>query len=63
MEVIKVLEAWLYWLLLNLASVWLYHDRALDIYAVLIGCYSVMSVWGFISWQRAFDQQGVASQE
>ena len=63
MEVIKVLEAWLYWLLLNLASVWLYHDRALDIYAVLIGCYSVMSVWGFISWQRTFLQQGVAAQE
>lgn len=60
MEVTKVLEAWVYWLILNLASVWLYHDRALDIYAVLIGCYSIMSVWGFISWQRAFRQQSIA---
>jgi len=60
MEVSKVLEAWLYWIVLNLASVWLYHDRALDIYAVLIGLYSVMSVWGFISWQRAYRQQAVA---
>ncbi|MEZ5571574.1 MAG: nicotinamide riboside transporter PnuC [Halioglobus sp.] len=54
LEITKVLEAWLYWLLINLASVWLYHDRALDIYAVLIGFYSVLSVWGFIQWRKTY---------
>lgn len=57
LEVTKVLEAWLYWLLLNLASVWLYHDRSLDIYAVLIGFYSVLSVWGFLNWRKTFRAQ------
>ena len=60
MEITKVLEAWGYWLLINLASVWLYHDRNLDIYAVLIGLYSIMSVWGFISWQKAYRAQAAA---
>ena len=57
LEITKVLEAWLYWLIINLASVWLYHDRNLDIYAVLIGFYSILSVWGFISWRRSYRQQ------
>ena len=61
MEITKVLEAWIYWLIINLASVWLYHDRSLDLYAVLIGCYSLLSVWGFIRWRRTFNAQ-LASQ-
>ena len=57
LEITKVLEAWLYWIIINLASIWLYHDRALDIYAGLIGFYSIMSVWGFISWRKAYQSQ------
>jgi nicotinamide mononucleotide transporter len=57
MEITKVMEAWLYWLVINLASVWLYHDRSLDIYAVLIGLYSVLSVWGYISWRKSYQSQ------
>lgn len=60
MEVTKVLEGWIYWFLINLASIWLYHDRNLDIYAVLIGLYSVMSVWGFISWLKSYRDQDAA---
>lgn len=57
LEITKVLEAWIYWLIINLASMWLYHDRSLDIYAVLIGFYSVLSVWGYLSWRKTFQRQ------
>ena len=57
MEITKVLEAWVYWLIINLASVWLYHDRELDIYAWLIGCYSILSVVGFIKWRHSYRLQ------
>jgi len=57
LEITKVLEAWLYWLVINLASIWLYHDRSLDIYAVLIGFYAILSVWGFASWRRSYIAQ------
>lgn len=53
MEITRVLEGWVYWFFLNLASIWLYQDRNLDIYAALIGVYSVLSVVGFISWRRS----------
>ncbi len=59
MEVKKVLETWVYWIVLNLASVWLYMDRSLDIYAALICVYAVLSVWGLMQWTRAYrEQQG-----
>jgi nicotinamide mononucleotide transporter len=57
MEVKKVLETWIYWIVLNLASIWLYMDRSLDIYAALICVYAVVSVWGLIQWTRAYRQQ------
>lgn len=57
LEITKVLEAWLYWLVINLASVWLYHDRSLDIYAILIGFYSILSIWGFIRWRGTYQSQ------
>jgi len=61
LEITKVLEAWIYWFAINLASVWLYHDRSLDIYAVLIGFYSVLSIWGYLRWRRTFITQSAAS--
>lgn len=57
LEITKVLEAWIYWFAINLASVWLYHDRSLDIYAVLIGFYSVLSIWGYLRWHRVYTAQ------
>lgn len=50
LEVKKVLETWVYWIVLNAASIWLYADRSLDIYAALIGVYTVMSAWGLLQW-------------
>lgn len=57
LEVRKVLHAWLYWIVINLVTVWLYQDRALDIYAALIGLYAVLSVVGFVQWLRVYRRQ------
>ncbi len=57
MEVKKVLETWIYWIVLNAVSVWLYADRALDIYAGLIWVYTVLSVWGLVQWLRTYRLQ------
>ena len=57
LEIAKVLEGWIYWFVINVASVWLYHDRELDIYAALIALYSVLSVVGFMRWRRSWLHQ------
>ncbi|RLQ22653.1 nicotinamide riboside transporter PnuC [Seongchinamella sediminis] len=61
MEVKKVLETWVYWIVLNLASIWLYMDRSLDIYAALICVYALMSVWGLVQWMRVYRGQQALS--
>ncbi len=58
LEVRKVLHAWLYWIVINLVTIWLYQDRTLDIYAALIGLYAVLSVVGFLRWRRVYREQG-----
>jgi len=57
LEVKKVLETWYYWIVLNLATIWLYLDRSLDIYAALVWVYAILSVWGFIQWRRVYRAQ------
>ena len=52
LQIAKVLESWLYWIVLNAVSIWLYQDRALDIYALLIAIYTVLSVTGFVQWRN-----------
>lgn len=54
MEINKILEGWIYWIVINVASIWLYQDRSLDIYAMLIGLYAALSVWGFFSWRKTY---------
>jgi nicotinamide mononucleotide transporter len=61
MQVKKVLETWLYWIVINLASIWLYHDRSLDIYAALIFVYAVLAVWGFIQWVGVYRSASTAA--
>lgn len=57
LEVKKALEAWMYWLAINLVSIWLYQDRELDIYAGLIAVYAALSAWGLYSWRRTYRGQ------
>ena len=57
LEVRKTLDAWIYWMVINAVTIWLYQDRALDIYAALMVIYTVLSVVGFIRWRRAYRDQ------
>jgi len=62
LQIAKVLESWLYWIVLNGVAIWLYQDRALDIYAALIAVYAVLSIWGFVTWRRVHQTQISAAQ-
>lgn len=52
LEAIKVLSAWLYWIVLNGVTIWLYFSKGLDIYATLSILYFVMSFVGYINWKK-----------
>lgn len=52
LETRKVVSAWLYWIVLNGASVYLYDLRDLDVYAFLAIVYFIASFIGFFQWRK-----------
>jgi nicotinamide mononucleotide transporter len=54
LEAQKVVSAWLYWVVLNAFSVWLYVERGLSVYAGLMVIYSILSVLGYVKWRKIY---------
>ena len=57
LEIYKKLGAWIYWILLNGFSIWLYADKGAWIYASLMLIYVGMSIAGFISWKKKWESR------
>ncbi len=53
----KVLENWLYWLVIDSVSIYLYIDRELYLTAGLFAVYIVIAVFGFFAWLKHFRNQ------
>lgn len=56
-EARKVLQTWYYWVVINAVSVYLYQLRGLDILALQMVIFALMSIAGLISWNRLYKQQ------
>ena len=57
----KLLENWLWWLLIDTVSLALYLDRGLYPTALLFLVYLVIVVFGFIRWNRHYREQHAAA--
>ena len=51
MTVKKVLENWLYWIVIDLTSVFLYHERDLHLTAFLFIIYTVIATFAYFNWK------------
>ncbi len=47
----KILENWLYWIVIDAASIYLYLDRGLYLYALLFALFTVVAVYGYMQWR------------
>lgn len=56
----KVLENWLYWIVIDGAAIYLYVDRELYLTAVLFALYVILVVIGFFQWLTLYRQQNPA---
>jgi len=54
----KVLQNWVYWFFINLASAYLYAQSGLMLSACLFAGFIGFSVYGYIQWQGELRQQG-----
>jgi len=53
----KVLENWLYWLVIDGIELYIYWQRDLYLYAMLTVVYFVLIVIGFYCWRRDWRAQ------
>ena len=53
----KVLENWGYWLVIDIASIFIYWHRGLELTALLFVVYVVMIPFGFVAWRRSMQEK------
>jgi nicotinamide mononucleotide transporter len=53
----KILENWIYWLVIDSIGVYLHTARGLYLYAALFGLYLVLVVLGYFRWRRDWRAQ------
>ena len=56
----KVLENWLYWIVIDLVSIYLYLQKGLMLTAALFVLYVVLAVFGYLQWRKALEQPDVS---
>lgn len=52
----KILQNWLYWIVIDAVSVWLYLERGLQLYAALFVIYTIIALLGYLYWRRRYIQ-------
>jgi len=55
----KVLQNWLYWIVIDSAAIVLYAQNGYYATIVMYSVYLILSVIGFISWQKLYRQQAI----
>ena len=53
----KVLENWLYWIVINSISIYLYLDRGLEQTAAMFMLYLVLAILGYYAWRKKYVDQ------
>ena len=53
----KILENWLYWIVIDSLSIFLYLERGLYLTAGLFAAYVIIVIFGFVTWTRHYRAQ------
>jgi nicotinamide mononucleotide transporter len=55
----RVLENWLYWIVIDLVSIYLYQAKSLAPTAVLFGLYVILASYAYFQWRKMYLSQQV----
>ena len=53
----KILGNWIYWIVIDLVSIYLYAQRDYHLAAVQYGVFTILAVVGFIAWRKEYKAQ------
>lgn len=60
LETQKELASWIYWIVINAVTVYLYTSKGLDIYGYLMILYTITSFIGLYSWNKSYQASKMA---
>jgi nicotinamide mononucleotide transporter len=52
----KIVSNWLYWIIIDTVSIFMYYSRGFSLTAGLFVAYTLLAVWGYIHWKREYDK-------
>lgn len=52
----KILENWIYWIIIDIVSIQLYASRELYLTGLLFLIYSIIAIYGYFTWAKRFNQ-------
>lgn len=50
----RVLENWIYWVVIDIVSIYLYYERGLKLSALLFVIFTLLAIFGFFKWLRSY---------
>lgn len=53
----KILENWLYWIVIDIVAMWLFSERGLYLYSLLFLLYTLIAIFGHFQWKKKFQLQ------
>lgn len=53
----KIIENWLYWIVIDSAGVYLFFEKGLLLYSLLFVLYTIIAVYGYFHWRTALRSQ------
>lgn len=53
----KVLENWIYWILIDASSIYLYSSRELYLTSILYFLFTCLAIFGYFKWRKLFKHQ------
>ncbi len=57
LEAHKILGGWIYWIVINGVTIWLYYTKGLTVYVWLMVVYFILSFVGFYQWRKRYETQ------
>ena len=54
----RILENWLYWIVINIASIYLYFNRNLELTSLLFATYTIIAIFGYFHWLKKIKTDG-----
>jgi len=50
----RILENWIYWIIIDVISIFLYFDRGGKLFALLFIAYTIIAIYGFVHWRKTY---------